>query len=392
MGGRPEFTRDYLIDVSRLLWRSWTGRLPTGIDRVCLAYLDHYGSRAQAVVQRGGHHFVLPANHSDRLFGWLSARGTRGQLIRILAAALPSTVASKARPGSIYLNVGHTGLNEPTLPLWITANRLRAIYLVHDLIPLTHPEYCRPGEAHKHERRMVNVLNSAHGVIGNSRTTLTELAAFAAGRGLAMPPAVAAWISGPPPRITSGSAPLDSPYFVTLGTIEGRKNHLLLLHIWRALVAEMRAAAPTLVVIGQRGWEARPAIALLDDPALFAGKVIELDRCDDDALGRWMAGARALLMPSCTEGFGLPVIEALQVGTPVIASDLPVFREIGDGIPTFINPDDRDRWEAAIVGFAGDGPERARQLDQIKHFRAPDWGQHFAIVDEWLAGLGKREE
>ena len=356
---------------------------------MCLAYLEHYGDRAQAVVQRGGHHLILSARHSERLFALLRSgrAGTRGGLIRLMASALPSAMWRKARPGALYLNVGHTGLNEPTLPSWIERNRLRAIYLVHDLIPLTHPQYCRPGEAQKHERRMANMLASAHGIIGNSQATLTDLAVFAAGCGIAVPPTVAAWISGPPPLGARASPPLDTPYFVTLGTIEGRKNHLILLEIWKALVAGLGENAPTLVVIGQRGWEAGAALAMLDQPSQFAGKVIELNHCDDAQLAGWIGGARALLMPSFAEGFGLPIIEALELGTPVIASDLAIFREIAGAIPTFVAPDDEDAWAHWIRAFIGDDPERERQLERMGEYRAPDWPGHFAIVDEWLARL-----
>ena len=381
--------RDYLIDVSRLVWRVWTGRLPTGIDRVCLAYLDHYGDRAQAVVQRGGRFWTLSAKRSDRLFATIRAgpAASRARLTLALAAGLLTARRSAPRPDLFYLNVGHTGFDEPALPAWVASNRVRAIYLVHDLIPLTHPQYCRAGQAAKHERRMANVLATAHGVIGNSQATLDSLADFAAARQISMPRAVAAWISGPAPRRVSDRPPLATPYFVTLGTIEGRKNHLLLLDIWRDLVSEAGAAAPTLVVIGQRGWEAGPALAMLDRPSQFAGKVIELNRCDDAELAGWIKGARALLMPSFAEGFGLPIIEALELGTPVIASDLPVFHEIGNAIPTFVRPDDRDRWAHWIRLFMQEDPERTGQIGQMKRYKAPNWRTHFAIVDKWLSTL-----
>lgn len=387
--GPPTKELDLLIDVSRLIWRFWTRRMPTGIDRVCLAYLDHYGERALALVQRGRHRLVLSEKHSGRLFTLLRSgrTGDRARLVRLLASALPSALTIKVRPGTLYLNVGHTGLNEPSLPAWIARNKVRAIYFVHDLIPLTHPEYCRAGEELKHQRRMTNALVSAHGIIGNSRSTLVELSAFADAQGLKMPATAAAWISGPPAPPAPTKSMLGTPYFVVLGTIEGRKNHLTLLEVWRKLVGDLGASAPTLVVIGQRGWEAKTAFQLLDRPEIFSGKLIELSRCPDDVLAAWLGGARALLMPSFTEGFGLPIIEALGFGCPVIASDLPVFREIGGDIPTFVKSDDRDGWERWVRAFAADHPERARQIRLMKDFRRPQWPEHFAIIDEWLAGL-----
>ena len=60
--------RPFLIDVSRLIWRAWSLRLPTGIDRVCLAYLAHYGARSHAVIQKQSLRIVLNAKASDALF------------------------------------------------------------------------------------------------------------------------------------------------------------------------------------------------------------------------------------------------------------------------------------------------------------------------------------
>jgi glycosyltransferase involved in cell wall biosynthesis len=92
-------------------------------------------------------------------------------------------------------------------------------------------------------------------------------------------------------------------------------------------------------------------------------------------------------MPSFVEGFGLPIIEALSLGCPVIASDLPVFREIGGQIPTFVDPLDREGWERWIRAFAGDDPERSRQTGCMQNYQSPQWAEHFAIVDAWLARL-----
>ena len=381
--------RDFLIDVSRLIWRYWTRRLPTGIDRVCLAYLDHFGARALAVVQRGGRHAILSPRQSDALFTLLLADRppSRSALALRLAKGAFGLRQSPRHGGLFYLNVGHTGLGEPTLPIWIKRNRLRAVYMVHDLIPLTHPQFCRPGEAGKHRLRIDNMLDSATGIIGNSQATLDDLQDDARANGRQLPGSVAAWISSSPAVVEVGAPPLDRPYFVILGTIEGRKNHLLLLHIWLKLVAELGGDAPTLVVIGQRGWEAEAAIALLDEPSAFAGRLLMFDRCSDAQLSAWLGGARALLMPSFAEGFGLPVIEALRQGTPVIASDLPVFREIAGGLPTFVDPTDADAWKGAIEAFVDDGPERTRQVIAMQTYDPPTWAAHFTIVESWLKSL-----
>jgi glycosyltransferase involved in cell wall biosynthesis len=378
--------RDILIDMSRLVWRLWRRRLPTGIDRVCLAYVEHFRHRAFAVVQRGGKYLVLSRKYSDLLFDLVC--GDPGEFRRrFMQFASGGFVTARERPprrSMLYLNIGHTGLDEQSLPRWIARTGVRAIYLVHDLIPVLYPEYCRPGEEAKHRRRMDNVLKTAHGLIGNSRATLDALAGYAAERSLPMPPAIAAWIAGSQLPASVTPKTFDRPHFVSVGTIEGRKNHSLLLHIWKRFVERYGCETPLLVIVGQRGWEASHAMAMLDRATDLKGHVLELGTCGDDELAGIVAGARALLMPSYAEGFGMPVAEALQLGTPVIASDLAVFREFAGDIPTYLDVLDGLQWESTITGFAGDSLERDRQRQAMQTYSAPNWTSHFAIVEEWL--------
>lgn len=381
-------SREFLIDVSRLVWRGWRGRLSTGIDRVAQAYVEYFGPRSQAVVQRRGSYFVFSPSDSDRLFEvFLERRVSRRRLISIFARGVMRTLGTKPRRGQFYLNAGHTGLNEPSLPGWIRRNQLRAIYLIHDLIPLTHPEYCRAGEGEKHRRRMGNVLDSAAGLIGNSQVTLDGLARFAEETGRSMPVSVAAWISGGQFPLKVRPVSMSKPYFVVVGTIEGRKNHQLLLDVWRNLVLGQGSDAPILLIVGQRGWQADRVFDQLDDLGELQDHVREFGACDDEEVAAWTAGARALLMPSFAEGFGLPVFEALQLGTPVIAADLPVYREIAGDIPTYLAPDDKDAWQRTIGEFSSGGRERDRQVAAMSGFRSPSWEDHFRTVENWLAKL-----
>ena len=187
-----------LIDVSRLIWRSWRGSPATGVDRVCRAYVRQFHARALAVVQHSNRNWVLNAKYSELLFELFNSGVSdfRSKFLRQSALAFSTARQRPRRDGMLYLNIGHAGLDEPSLPRWIAGNRLRAVYLIHDLIPLLYPEYCRPGEEAKHRLRMENVLKSAHGLIGNSQATIDDLAFFAHARGLPMPPALAAWIAG----------------------------------------------------------------------------------------------------------------------------------------------------------------------------------------------------
>jgi len=385
----PSKRRDLLLDVSRLVWRAWRGKLPTGIDRVCLEYVAHFGARALAVIQYRGRVFVLSPGASERLFSLLlvGVQGLRKKMVALGVRALARARRSPPQRGMIYLNVGHTGLHEIALTRWISANGVRAVHFIHDLIPITHPQFCRAGESQKHSDRIRNALKSATGIIGNSQATLDELATFASGMELSVPPSLVAWISGV--QIAKSVVPrrYARPHFISIGTIEGRKNHALLLKVWRRLIPTLGDKAPILVLVGQRGWEAEEATALLDRGGDLDSYVRELSMCEDDKLLELLAGATALLMPSFAEGFGLPIIEALEVGTPVIASDLPVFRELVCDIPTYLDPADADAWEEAIRSFIAKGTEYQRQKSRMHGYPVPKWRGHFVAVEDWLSTL-----
>ena len=340
------------------------------------------------MVQHRWYRRILDRQASAALFALLAKPPDSFGAELIKGALRHGARSGCAGNGRLYLNIGHTGLDDPGFATWLANAAVRPIYFVHDLIPITHPEYCRAGEEQRHVRRMRTVLRTGAGVIGNSQATIDELKQFARAEGLSCPPAVAAWLGTTPLRQPTAVDASSCATFVTVGTIEARKNHLLLLQVWTRLAGRLGADAPRLLVIGHRGWESEQAVDLLERSPGLKGSVVEIGGCDDRTLASHLAGGRALLFPSLAEGFGMPLIEALQLGTPVIASDLPAFREIGQGVPDLLDPLDGPGWERAILAYAEKGSAaRKAQLDRLERFRAPTWDDHFAKVESWLARL-----
>lgn len=380
--------RPFLLDVTRLIWRRWKGRLPTGIDRVALAYLKHFGPKSQAVIQHERFRRILDRTASDELFALLEGPSSLFKAALVAGFFRNLGRANARGHGRFYLNVGHTGLNAPGFRRWAKGADVRPIYLIHDLIPISHPEFARGGEDRRHRERMRTALITGSGIIGNSRATLDELTRFARAEGLSVPNSIVAWlgVNPLPSAITNDEPP--RPTFVTLGTIEARKNHLLLLDIWSRLATHLGGETPRLLIIGQRGWEAEDVFNRLDHDETLRGHVTELSSCSDLQLARHLRAARGLLFPSFAEGYGLPLVEGLAVGTPAIASDLPVFRELCGVIPLYLDPRDGHGWEAAIIDFAATtSATRTAQLDRITTFTPPSWADHFSSVEAWLASF-----
>lgn len=421
-------------DITRLVTRMFNVT-PNGIDRVDYAFARHFVDPAAG--ERGG---VIATPWGPRLF---SADASRAAVEGIaahwgeyrtstldhgfaqVAAALSGDRAEAGRPraasrltegrsgqfsgvlrwcadfglpigaslrknlpkGARYLNVSQFPLWIPSYFKWLESRRdIKAVFFIHDLLPLEMPEYFREAEFERHRRRLANLARFGAAAIVTTESVEAALSAHLKMLGRPMLPILTAPIPVAPvfsePAAPDGAL-AASPYFVMCGTIEPRKNHLLLLHVWREMVRRHGAMAPKLVLVGNRGWKYEAVADLLDRSPLLSDHVIEVSGLSTPALKRLLDQARALLMPSFAEGFGLPVREALAAGTPVIASDIPAFRAIGAPELTLLSPIDGEAWLAAILGMAEQGrEERAAAFGP----RAA-WPAYFEKIEAFVSAI-----
>ncbi|OAN55588.1 MULTISPECIES: glycosyltransferase family 4 protein [unclassified Sphingobium] len=388
---------EVVLDLSRLLSRAFHPS-PTGIDRVEYVYarelLERIPNRlAFAAVHPAGGYYGRLSSAAVRQFlaftaakwrndGSADAGEGKAAVIRHMFATRPRPVPRASGP-RLYLQVSPHHLdNHDQVGAILRAEGAKLVTLVHDVIPLSHPEYARPQGADEHRRRVRTIDSHATGIIGNSQATIDALAPHMQ-RGLEGRVVRVAHFGADPPDIF-GTLDTDlptRPYFVYISTIEPRKNHLLLLNIWRRLVEEQGDRAPMLVLIGRRGWENENVIDILERAEALRGHVIEAGEVSDSRMQALVAHARAMLMPSFAEGFGMPVVEALAAGVPVICSDIVAHREVGGAAPDYLDPLDGLGWMRAVCAYArADSPERAAQLARIVDWRAPTWRDYFDII------------
>ena len=380
------------MDVTRLVGRFFKRKLPTGIDRVCLAYVERYGDKSCALIRIGSKYHIIQKSISQEIFTLLlyPEKVKHREMIWLILRSFFSVNSCITR-GKIMFNIGHMGLDREEYPRVIKEMEVKPIFMVHDLIPIQYPEYGRLGEKERHIRRMNCVLDTATAIVTNSQATLDELSEYADAHSKPMPNSIAALLGTLVLAKEQCDAPLKVPYFVILGTIEGRKNHLLLLNIWRNLVDTLGDETPILVIIGQRGWECENVIDLLDRCDKLKNYVIEVPRCSDEMLSAYLQYARALLFPSFVEGYGMPLAEALSMEIPVIASDLGVFREIAREIPEYIDSLDGLRWREMIIEYArSNSSKRQDQRERIKKLELPTWEYHFNQVDSLITFIGNK--
>ena len=390
-----------LLDLTRLVSRLGRGPL-TGIDRVELAYLDQFlalppilfglirTAAGWLLLDRAGCDGLRPlirgtaplppadllsrlTNRTNPLRAQAETAARRLAIGRATGLLLPRLLR-RLPIGCVYFNVGHTNLSNRNLAALSKAG-LRLTVLIHDTIPLDHPAFARPDSVAPFHRKLQAVATHAHQVIHltHAQRALTDAQMAQLGR---IPPGRVAPLGVPTPRPDPAARPATvrpiAPYFVTLGTIEPRKNHALLLDVWDRLGPD----APTLYILGGRGWASADLLTRLDRlPA--AGPVQVLSGLPDGAVAALLHGASALLAPSFAEGFGMPPIEAATLGTPVVASDLPVTRELLRDKAVYLDPADIYSWMETIRRLAQGTRRHDVGQGEWAHLT---WEAHFKIV------------
>jgi glycosyltransferase involved in cell wall biosynthesis len=375
-----------IIDVTRTFQNVWLGKIPTGIDRVDIEYVRHFNSSAKALVRLGPRWIFINKCCSQKLFKILLFEGGN-MWFRLNWLIIKEFLFNWNLPvtDELLLNTSHIGLERKAYPSRIKRYGLRPIYFLHDLIPILYNEYCSPKATIKHHNRLKTILETADAVLVNSKETGYSLDQYAIQKGQKPPPWTVVALGPGRLKVHTGSPPLSHPYFVVLSTIEPRKNHLLLLNVWRELVEQLGESAPRLVVIGRRGWECEQVLDMLERCITLRGFVIELPNCNDHKLVAWLTHARALLFPSFIEGYGLPLVETLALGVPAIVSSINIFREIAGNVPEYISPIDGLGWKNQILEYTKtNSVSRKLQIKRIMKYKVPTWKEHFKIVENLL--------
>ncbi len=362
-----------LFDISRLV-RSYGKPFGTGVDRIDLAigldlsqrfgpncHFVHAGMHGVCILPRTLGESVLEAlrhawngearGASRRLF--VGPRLNIEPFLRRFLSAGEDVVAEQ----TTYVVASHSGVGKVKggMRRLDPQQKMQRLIYFHDLIPIEYPEYQRP----QTKRQFLGFLKELTDVpiiaVSNSWDTDRRVSSFASRNGWTLKESdvvvpTLEFKSAPQrplsPRVDAFLAD-QRPFFVVLGTIEPRKNHLLLLQIWRELA--QRQDPPRLCIIGKRGWENENVIDMLDRCEVIGNSVFEFSGLSDFEIQTILRQAKALLFPSFAEGLGIPILEAAALGVPSIASDIPVFREIAPPGTIFLSPLDGFAWLKEIA-------------------------------------------
>jgi glycosyltransferase involved in cell wall biosynthesis len=205
--------------------------------------------------------------------------------------------------------------------------------MVHDLIPLRFPEWTTAWTRRMHGAKYRDTARTADVVFTNSRFTADDVRdrlGVPDERLVVAPPGV-----DPVYRAEGSRADLGRPYAVTVATLEPRKNLATLVEAWQRLGNGL-----ALAVVGAAGWG--------DQPELDRPGIIRLGYVGEERLAELYRGAAVAVYPSRFEGFGMPIVEAMAAGTPVVASAHASMDEASGDAAVRADPDDPDAVAAAV--------------------------------------------
>jgi len=261
--------------------------------------------------------------------------------------------------------------------------------LLHDLIPLTHPTIVNNQFKITFTKKINPTIRQTDLIICISEYTHNTLDSYLKNHEIKNPPKTAINYSGfkldlidNQNSIRPETSVINSAY-IAVGTVEPRKNYSYLLDAFD--LAWQNNITPTLCIIGKYGWKSEKIVERILSHPQYGKRLFWFNDLNDNELLYAYQHAKACVYPSIVEGFGLPLIEALSLKCPVLASDIPVFHEVGGDYCHYFSLDDPKHLSDLIEKVEHQG--LLDDLSYLNSFSWPDWNESTTNLLKILSDL-----
>ena len=316
------------------------------------------------------------------------------------AVAVPGAPRASLERADVFVSVGLDWDLSPTADIYrfVSESGSRCVLACYDTVPLLFPEYCvRQNFDRLFQQHFVDVAHTAHRVFAISDNSKRDLESFWKGADLAtaLPEVVALPLASiPAPDVLPPLAP-DSfnrvseviavgDYALYVSSFESRKNHRLLISVWRDLFLELGDRCPRLVLVGMAGWGTDDLADEIRRMAAFhAKKIIWLTGISDSVLQHLYKHCAFTLFPSLYEGWGLAATESMAFGKACVVATGSSLEEATQRLMPTLHPLDFHGWKSIIAKLATDTAYRQSLEAAIhKHYKARSWA---SFADDFAA-------
>lgn len=273
----------------------------------------------------------------------------------------------EVQPGDVLVLLDsswHSGCFEQVEKL--KAQGIGIVSVIYDLIPLTHPQFCDEGLVLVFKHWFTWISKTADGFMAISKASRDQALAYINNEhseGKQQQQWFDYFYLGSELDLAKETDRVREeiksvfentfPVYLMVGTIEPRKNHSYLVDAFE-LLWQMKMDVG-LCFVGKIGWKCQSLIDRLEKHSEYHQRLFMFNDLSDTELEYCYRNARSLAFPAYVEGFGLPLVEAMQRGLPVMASDIPVFREIGGDYMAYFNLSEPESLVALIRQFEKNG-------------------------------------
>lgn len=290
---------------------------------------------------------------------------------------------------------------------------VKIVPFVHDIIGVTHPQFCPGDDMLSFLDFTGAVIRYADEIVVTSRATRCAVEELCGRLDVTCPSVKIVPLGGDFKKLVEKDASGDAawrisgkavkgrlagqsmvseeileiaksgPYLLMVGTIDPRKNHKLLLS---AYDRGLKKLGMHLVIAGHKGWDVDDFLKRMEGHEDFGKGIWHVNGASDEEIDYLYAHCYALAFPSYIEGYGLPIIESMVRGVPVIAADTPINMEVGGEYALYFSQDKPEELVEAVSGLLEKPSEYESIKDKLKSFVPPTWEETAKGISGILSG------
>ena len=374
---------------------------PTGIarveDRLAYEIAKYSHVDVRYVIWNSPHRRFIEVDGNEVHSGQLKElRGDIGAGVFSNPAEMTPYAEIDFRPGDTLLNFGSAWMrNAKYLADLATVKRATGVTLlfaIYDVIQhnLQMTMYSS-GSGAEFSRSCKRLIGIADGLLTCSQRSAADIRALCEESNIPLPPITVIRLGDEADSVDPNALLQESllkrlgngtPFVLYVSTFDARKNHQMLLEVWRSLIAKHSTAMPILVLVGRLGWRGDEALAYLASDRVLQTRVLHLEGINDPTLEWLYQNCQYTVYPSLYEGWGLPVAESLRHGKLCIASDGGSLAEVAPGFAEYLHPRDFMGWQRAIERYCFSPALLAARTAHAATYQPAKWSRTAEVVIE----------